>query len=172
MKKKKTATPSVKNCVNEWRKKKTKTSSINKPTTTRKNSGCVSMPACVADDEDRRQEGVSCQCKWSKKDFPVCQEGLFSVSPSSNNRKCPVCREGLSSGLQAATTVPRESGGIRVLDRMKKEEVVCRLQITNRGRTVSPRLWEKKKCVSNESPWVGRRVSPAINLPKEKEWDP
>jgi len=49
-----------------------------------------------------------------KKNFPVCQEGLLSVSPSSNNRKFPVCRDG-SVG--------------RISRRMSpcKEEVVCRL---------------------------------------------
>jgi len=81
-------------------------------------------------------------------------------------------------GLQAATNrefpVCRDGSVCRISRRVSpcKEEVVCQLWITNRGRSVSPWWWEKKEFVSNESPWVGRRVSPPINPLKEKEWDP
>mgnify|MGYP007080189889 CR=1 FL=1 len=78
---------------------------------------------------ERMNSGMCCRC-WhalpmtidkrrrespmQKKNFPVCQEGLLSVSPSSNNRKFPVCRDG-SVGRISRRVSPC------------KEEVVCRL---------------------------------------------
>jgi len=91
-----------------------------------------------------------------KKNFPVCQEGLLSVSPSSNNRKFPVCRDG-SVGWISRRVSPCE------------EEVVCRLQTTNRQIPVCRegsvcRTGKKEQESVCRSPRVGRRVSPAINL--------
>jgi len=113
-------------------KKKTKTSSANKPTTTREQTNSGMCCRCRHVLPMRRESPLATmnetgrESPMQKKNFPVCQEGLLSVSPSSNNRKFPVCRDG---------SVCRISRRVSPC----KEEVLCRLQMTKRGRSVSPR---------------------------------